>query len=298
MPPAHIALAVLCTVIWGLNFVVIKWGLVDFPPLLFAALRFMLASLPFLPFVKPPRTHWKWVVGIGVFLCVGQFGFLYAGMNYGMPAGLSSAVLQTQVFFTVIFAVAFIGERPRWQSLIGMALAFAGVAVIAGHLGGVPWGPFLMVISGAVCWAVSNVITRRAASPDAFGLIVWASLVAPVPLLALSWIIEGQSRIVAAIAGPSWLGLGSVVYIAFLSTNLAYGTWTLLLKKHPAASVAPFALMVPFWGIASSWLLLGERLDAAKLIGAGLIVAGVAANSWPMRGTRGPTRRSPAAASR
>lgn len=285
MPPAHIALAVLCTMIWGLNFVVIKWGLQDFPPLLFAALRFALASLPFLPFVRMPRAQWYWVVGIGLFLGVGQFGFLYSGMNFGMPAGLSSTVLQTQVFFTVILAIAFIGERPRWRNLIGMALAFGGVAVIAGHLGDVPWGPFLMVISGAACWAISNVITRRAASPDAFSLIVWASLAAPLPLLLLSWALEGQAQIEAAMVGPSWRGLGSLAYIAFLSTNLAYGTWSLLLRKHPAASVAPFALMVPFWGIGSSALLLGERLDTAKLIGAGLIVAGLAANSWPTRKT-------------
>ena len=272
--------------IWGLNFVVIKWGLADFPPLLFAALRFALASLPFLPFVRPPRTHWGWVVGVGLLLGVGQFGFLYSGMNFGMPAGLSSAVLQTQVFFTVIMAVAFIGERPRWQNLVGMTLAFVGVAVIAGHLGAVPWIPFLMVICGAACWAVSNVLTRRAASPDAFSLIVWASLAAPLPLLALSWALEGQARIESAITGPSWWGLGSLAYIAFLSTNLAYGTWSLLLRKHPAASVAPFALMVPFWGIGSSALLLGERLDTAKLIGAGLIVFGLAANAWPARKPR------------
>jgi O-acetylserine/cysteine efflux transporter len=226
------------------------------------------------------------VVGVGLFLGVGQFGFLYSGMNFGMPAGLSSAVLQTQVFFTVMFAVAFIGERPRWQSLVGMMLAFAGVAVIAGHLGEVPWIPFLLVICAAASWAVSNVLTRKAASPDGFSLIVWASLVAPLPLLALSWSLEGRARIEAAIVDPSWLGLGSLAYIAFLSTNLGFGIWTVLLKKHPAASVAPFALMVPFWGIASSALLLGERLDAAKLAGAGLIVAGLAANSWPARRTQ------------
>ena len=281
MPPAHVALAILCTVIWGFNFVVIKWALLDYPPLLLTALRFVLASLPFLPFVRPPRAKWYWVVGVGLFLGVGQFGFLFTGMSLGMPAGLSSAVLQTQVFFTVMMAIALLGERPRWQSLVGMALAFSGVAVIAGHLGAVPPLPFVLVILGAVSWAVSNIITRKAASPDAFALIVWASAVAPLPLLALSWAIEGQGRILAAFAAPSWSGLGSLCYLAFASTNIAYGVWSFLLKKYPAAAVAPFTLMVPFWGIGSSAFLLGERLEAEKLIGAALIVAGVAANSWP-----------------
>jgi O-acetylserine/cysteine efflux transporter len=283
MLPAHVALAFLCTLIWGVNFVVIKWALVDFPPLLLTALRFLLASIPFLPFVKRPRTRWHWVVAIGLFLGVGQFGFLFTGMSLGMPAGLSSAVLQTQVFFTVMMAILFLGERPRWQSVLGMALAFGGVAVIAGHLGAVPALPFVMVICAAISWAASNIITRKAASPDAFALIVWASVVAPLPLLALSWAIEGQERIVAALAAPSWLGLGSLIFLAFMSTNLAYGTWSYLLKRYPAASVAPFTLMVPFWGIGSSAILLGERLDTSKLTGAALIVAGVAANAWPNR---------------
>ena len=283
MSPRHIALAVLCTIIWGFNFVVIKWALVDFPPLLLTALRFVLASVPFLPFVRPPRAKWYWVVGVGLFLGVGQFGFLFTGMSLGMPAGLSSTVLQTQVFFTVVMAIALLGERPRWQSLLGMALAFGGVAVIAGHLGSVPAIPFAMVICAAISWAASNIVTRKASSPDAFALIVWASAVAPVPLFLLSWAVEGGPRIAAAFAGPSWLGLGSLAYLALLSTNLAYGSWSVLLKKYPAASVAPFTLMVPFWGISSSALLLGERLETEKLIGAALIVAGVAANSWPNR---------------
>jgi O-acetylserine/cysteine efflux transporter len=286
MPPTHIALAVLCTMIWGLNFVVIKWGLVDFPPLLFAGLRFALASLPFLPFLRAPRAQWRTVVGVGLFMGVGQFGFLYSGIKFGMPAGLSSAVLQTQAFFTVILAILVIGERPRWQNLVGMVMAFAGVATIAGHLGEVPWLPFLMVICAAASWAVSNVIVRRAAPPDAFGLIVWSSAVATLPLLALSWMLEGSARLLGALAGPSWLELGSLAYIAFLSTNIGFSAWSHLLRKHPAALVAPFALMVPFWGIGSSALLLGEKLDTAKLIGAGLIVAGLAANSWPARKAR------------
>src|SRR5271170_4340091 len=115
MPPLHIALAVLCMLIWGVTFIAIKLGLDHFPPLTFAALRFALASLPFLPFYRSPGVAWRWIIGIGLFLGVGQFGLLFIGMKLGMPPGLTSAVVQTQAFFTVLFAIAFLKERPRWQ---------------------------------------------------------------------------------------------------------------------------------------------------------------------------------------
>ena len=286
MPPIRIALVVLCTMIWGFNFVAIKIGLQSFPPLLFTAMRFALASLPFLLFVKPPDIRWPWVIAIGLFLGVLQFGFLFTGMALGMPPGLSSTMMQTQVFFTVILAVLLLGEKPRWQNLAGMALAFAGVLVIVGHLDEVPLMPFLMVIAGAASWAVSNILTRRAGASDAFRLIVRVSAVPPLPLLALSWAFEGQARMTAGFGTVDWFGIASLAFVAFAATNIAFGLWSWLLKRHPAATVAPFALLVPLWGVSSSMLIFGEQPGLAKAIGSALIVAGVAANSWPAKRLR------------
>lgn len=286
MPPFRVALVVLCTVIWGFNFVAIKVGLQNFPPLLFTAMRFVLASLPFLAFVKPPNIRWPWVIAIGLFLGVFQFGFLFTGMALGMPPGLSSTVMQTQVFFTVILAVLALGEKPRWQNLAGLVIAFSGALVIAGHLGDVPMIPFLMVVAGALSWAISNILTRRAGASDAFRLIVWVSAVPPLPLLALSWAIEGQARIVGGFTTVSWLSVAALAFVAFAATTIAFGLWSWLLKRHPAATVAPFALLVPFWGIGSSMLVFDEQLSLAKAIGCALIVAGIAANSWPARRLR------------
>ncbi len=159
----------------------IKWGVEAFPPLTFAALRFAFASLPFLLIYRSPGVAWKWIIGIGLFLGVGQFGLLFTGMKLGMPPGLTSAVVQTHAFFTVLFAIVFLKERPRWQNIAGLALAFVGVAVIAGNLGAVPLLPFLCVIGGAACWGVSNILTRQAGADDALRLIVWASLGAADP---------------------------------------------------------------------------------------------------------------------
>jgi len=283
MPPTHIALAVLCMVIWGVTFIAIKLGLDHFPPLTFAALRFALASLPFLPFYRSPGVAWRWIVGIGLFLGVGQFGLLFTGMKLGMPPGLTSVVVQSQALFTVLFAMMVLRERPRWQNLAGLALAFAGVLVIAGHLGPVPLIPFLLVIGGAACWGVSNILTRMAGSDDPLRLIVWASLVSPIPLLALSWAVDGGDAIVASLVHVNWVGLASLAVVAFGATNISFGLWSFLLKHHKAAMVAPYALLVPLFGMSSSLLAFGERFDTNKLIGSALIVLGMAANSWPTR---------------
>ena len=279
----HIALAVLVALIWGFNFVAIKLGLGSMPPLLFSALRLVLAAAPFLPFYRSPGVAMKWVIGIGLALGVGQFGLLFTAMNLGMPAGLSSAVLQTQVFFTTLFAALTLGERPGIRQMAGVVIAFAGVLTIAGSLDFGALGPFLMVIAAAACWATSNILTRRAKAMDPMRLMVWVSLVPPLPLLALSWLFEGPERMESAFTGMTWVGFGSLAYIAFGATIVGYGLWSMLLKRYPAAVVAPFSLLVPLFGLSSGALILGEKPGPQKLAGAALIILGVAANSWPVR---------------
>ncbi len=283
MPPVHIAAAVLCTVIWGANFIAAKFGLADFPPLLFTGLRFLMASAPFMLFVKPPDVNWRWVVAIGFFMGVAQFSLLFTGMKLGMPPGLSSAMMQTQPFFTMIFAIPTLHEKPRWQNLIGLALAFAGVLVIAGHLDGIPLIPFMLVIAAAACWAASNVCTRHAKASDANQLIVWASAVAPIPVFLLSWAQEGSTAIETGLMHATWLSWAGVAFTAFIATNVAYGLWSYLLKRYPAATVAPYSLLVPLWGVTLAKAVFGEPLSTSRWIGIALVVAGVAANSWPSR---------------
>jgi O-acetylserine/cysteine efflux transporter len=283
MPPFHVALAVLTALVWGCTFVFIKWGLDVFPPLTFAALRFACASLPFLLIYRSPGVAWTWIIGIGMFLGVGQFGLLFTGMKLGMPPGLTSSVVQTHAFFTVLFAIVFLKERPRWQNVTGLALALAGLVVIAGNLGAVPLIPFLLVVGGAACWGVANILTRQAHADNALRLIVWVSLIPPIPLLLLSWSTEGGDRIVQSFQHVTWLAVASLAVVSFGATNLAFGLWSYLLRKHRAAVVAPYALLVPLFGLSSSMIAVGEKLGPAKWIGSGLIVAGIAANSWPAR---------------
>ncbi|WP_327175912.1 EamA family transporter [Streptomyces sp. NBC_01335] len=300
MRPSHIALAVLVTALWGVNFVVIELGLDHFPPLLFSALRFLIAALPAVFFVGPPKVAWKWIVGVGLALGVAKFGLLFVGMDQGMGAGLSSLVLQVQAVFTALFAALTLGERPGGVRVAGMAVALAGIGVAAVDEGASgPVLAFVLVIAAAAFWGVSNVLTRKAAPPDSLNFMVWVSTVPVLPLLGLSLLFEGWDRDTDALAAMDWTGAGTVVYVAWISTVFGFGAWGYLLRHHPASSVAPFTLLVPVFGMSSAALLLDESVSPLRWCAAALLVGGVAVTSlggrWqkPAAGTGAPQAAAP-----
>lgn len=235
MRPAHLALAALVAAVWGVNFVVIEIGLDHFPPLLFSALRFLAAALPAVFLVGRPTVAWKWILAVGLVLGVAKFGLLFTGMDLGAPAGLSSLVLQVQAVFTALFAFAALGERPGRLKVAGMGVALAGIGVAAADEGGAgSLAGFALVIAAAACWGVSNVLTRKASPPDALNFMVWVSTVPVLPLLALSLLLEGPERDLAALRALDWTGAGVILYVAWVTTVFGFGAWGWLLRRHPA----------------------------------------------------------------
>lgn len=288
LSPSHVLLAVLVALVWGVNFVVIDVGLEHFPPLLFSALRFLAAAVPAVFLVGRPRVAWKWIIGVGLVLGVAKFGLLFIGMDRGMPAGLSSLVLQIQAVFTSLFAFAALGERPGRTRAVGMAVAVLGVALAAVDEGASgPLLPFVLVVAAAACWGVSNVLTRRAAPPDALNFVVWVSTVPVLPLLGLSLVVEGPRQDAAALRSLDWTDAGIVLYVAWITTLFGFGAWGWLLRTHPASTVAPFSLLVPVVGMSSSALLLHEPVGPMGWCAAALLVGGVAVTSLAPGGRTG-----------
>ena len=277
MQPRHIALAVVLSIFWGLNFVVIAVGLTDFPPLLLAALRFVVAALPVVFLPRPPLP-WKTLILLSSTLFVGQFALFFPSMALGIPPGLASIVLQVQAFITIGIAAAVLGERPTGRQLIGAAVTLVGLAVIASTVGanGVTVAGLALAVGSAVFWSIGNVMLRRLGKIDMLSLMSWLSLLAVLPLLLLSLILEGPARIGHALGGATWLTIGAVLYIGFVSTSFGYGAWGHLLKIYPAAVAAPFSLLVPVTGTISSALLLGETFGPLRLAGMALIMVGLA----------------------
>lgn len=279
MSPRDLLLALVVVVAWGVNFVVIKVGLHGVPPMLLGALRFTLAAVPAVFFVKRPQMPWRWLFAYGATISFGQFAFLFSAMYVGMPAGLASLVLQAQAFFTLIFAALFLHERFRVPNVVGLLIAAAGLAVI-GMQGGhaMTLAGFVLTLCAACSWALGNIVTKKVGKVDLVGLVVWGSLIPPLPFFALSYAFEGPQRIVAALSGISALSIFAVVYLAFIATLVGYGLWSRLLSRYPASQVAPFSLLVPIVGLASASLFLDERLSTVQIVGALLVMAGLAVN--------------------
>lgn len=270
-------LALLVVTVWGANFVVIEWGLQGMPPLLFVAMRFVLVLFPAIFFVPRPVGRWQDIALVGLLLSVGQFGLMYTSLAAGMPPGLASLVLQVQAAFTVVFAAVVLREMPGRRQLTGVALGLVGLGVVAlGRGGSVPLGALGLCVAAAASWAGGNVAVRRLPGVNGLSLTVWSGLVVPVPLLALSLVIDGPTAVAQALAHLSWPNILSTAYTAGLASLFGYGVWNGLMGRHRAAEVAPYSLLVPVVGMTTALLVRGERPSVLALIGGVLLVAGVA----------------------
>jgi O-acetylserine/cysteine efflux transporter len=274
----------------GFSFVPIKVGLREMPPFALCGFRFFFAAIPLVFFVKRPRIPWPYVVGYGLAIGVFQFGLLFLGINLGMPAGLASLVIQIQVFFTIGLGIAFLGDRLQRHNLIGAAIATVGVALLAVHKLDAGVGTtlvgFLLVVGAAVAWSVGNIIAKRAAGAyhaDMFALVVWSSLVPPLPLALLSYAFEGGPAAWHAVASAGALTWACALFLAWGATLFGFGSWAGLMHRYPTALISPFALLIPVSGVVCTWLLLGETLAPLQMFGALLIFAGLFVNVYGPR---------------
>ena len=284
LPASHLLLALAIVAVWGTNFVVIKLSLAAFPPFLFAALRYAFAFFPLVFFVPRPKTSWVNLCIYGLAVGVGQFGVLYFAIDGRISPGLASLVIQTQVFFTIGFAMFFAKERLRTYQMLAVLVAMTGLGIIALHTDATTTflGLALVVFTG-FSWGVANTVSRRAGSINMLSYVVWASVFAIPPLFAISFLFEGgwghmstslTSAPVGAWAGVLWQSWGNTIF--------GYSAWAWLLSKHPAAVVAPAPLLVPIFGMGAAAYFLGESLPAWKILAAGLVIVGLIINLfWP-----------------
>ena len=307
MTPIHIALAVLITFIWGVNFTFIAWALESFPPLMLTALRFFFTAVPLVLFLKPPKfNRTLFIYAIGTFVM--QYAFVFTAMHLGASAGLTALLLQVQIFITVLLAFVILGEAVSRMQSIGMVVGVLGLGVIALNLGGdMPLVGFICILIAAIGWSFGNIASKQASTQQstsnistalpvnsnrnnkasnktsalsALALVVWGGLIACVILTLSSLLLETEAWQLATFTQASlksWLSLGFIVYI---STLIGFGLWAHLLAQNTASKVMPFALLVPIFGMATSVLFTGEvvtwwKMLAMMLILSGLILANV-----------------------
>ena len=299
MTPLHIALAVLVTFIWGVNFTFIAWALESFPPLMLTALRFFFTAVPLVLFLKPPKfNRTLFIYAIGTFVM--QYAFVFTAMHLGASAGLTALLLQVQIFITVLLAYVMLGEAVSRMQIIGMLVGVLGLGVIALNLGGdMPLVGFICILIAAIGWSFGNIASKQASTQQSIGnvsttspansnkasnkisalsalsLVVWGGLIACVVLTLSSLLFENEAWTLATFTQASfksWLSLGFIVYV---STLIGFGLWAHLLSQNIASKVMPFALLVPVFGMATSVLFTGEVVTWWKLLAMVLILSGL-----------------------
>ncbi|WP_062205578.1 EamA family transporter [Aureimonas sp. AU12] len=277
LPLRHLLLALAVVAVWGTNFVVIRIGLDHLPPLLFAALRFLFACLPGVFFVRRPRVPFVSMAAYGLLIGAGQFGLLFIALRSQIAPGLASLVIQVQVFFTIGLAVWLSGERVRSFQWGALALGATGLLVIAAHTDAAttPLGLGLVVLA-ALSWAGGNIVAKRSGVTDMLPFVIWASLFSAPPLFLASFALEGWDAIRAGILYADATTWAAVAWQTVGNTLFGYTAWGFLLSRHPAASITPTALLVPVFGMAASFIWLGEPLPLWKLGAAALVMSGLA----------------------
>jgi len=286
MAPRDLLAALVVVIIWGTNFVAMKYGLRHLTPFQLGAGRYIFAVLPLVLFVRPPALPARWMLMYGLFQGVGQFGFVFLSLKVGMSASLASVLLQTQVFFTAFYGFLLLGERPSRQLLAGLFLAALGLVCFGMNYLGLNSGTaalrtettaagFALCLAGAAMWAASNIVVRHAqrVSPgfDPLAFLVWSSLTPILPFIALSLLFDAPAARWQWQDAPfvTWC---AVAYLGWMATVVGYGLWTTLLKRYPANKVAPFSLGVPVAGITSGLFVLDESITAWQWSGIALIV--------------------------
>jgi O-acetylserine/cysteine efflux transporter len=287
LPLSHALLGLAVVAVWGSNFVVITWGLQQFPPLLLAALRFTLAFFPLALLLPRPRLPWRDLAAYGLLIGAGQFGLLFLAMRGHISPGLASLLVQVQVFFTIGLAMLWRGQRVQRLQWLALGMAVLGLAWIGANAApgaDVSALGIGLILLAALCWAGGNaVVSRSPAGTNMLAYVVWSSGFAVPPLLALSYAFEGPGAIGQALRQADALGWACVLWQSIGNAMFGYAAWGWLLARHPAATVAPLALGVPVFGMGSAALLLGEAMPAWKLGAAALVLGGLALNLlWPL----------------
>ncbi|MGM4905192.1 DMT family transporter [Tardiphaga sp. 866_E4_N2_1] len=271
----QIACAVMVPLLWGYQFVVIKVGIVEFPPLFFLGLRFLAMALLLVPFVKKPaRQELSPVAAISIFLGGLNFGLFYVGLGLG-SGSISAVAYQLATPFTILLAWPLLAERPSLITSSGVLLAFLGVVVLAAGPGlSANAIPILLVVGAALAFAVANVLTKRHGPFDPLMLTGWSSLFTVPQVMLMSFVLEdGQLTSLVTADERGWLALA---YTVFIGGIVGFSLWFWLIARCTMGRVAPFGLLLPVFALISSVLFLDEHITPTLIVGALLAISGVA----------------------
>ncbi|TVO74862.1 DMT family transporter [Sedimenticola selenatireducens] len=272
MKPGDLIQALIVVIIWGFNFVMIKTAVSEIPPLALTALRFSFVALLVAPFFRPTREQLPKLIWLALILGCGHFGMLFIGLR-GADAATTALMIQLGIPFSVILATVFFSDSLGWGRILGMSLAFAGAALLAGEPHGATPAALGALLFSAFCWAWANILIKQYTQIHAMTIIGWMSLFS-VPLLVLaSFFLETDQ--LTAIQSASWKAWAALGYIAIGSSIIAYYIWYRLIARLTINQVVPFSMLAPMLGVAAGILILNEEFTFYKALGGLLTIGGI-----------------------
>jgi len=266
-------LILLSTFILGVNYVAVKIGVAEFPPLFMVALRFTIVASILIWFAKAPGEYFPAVLLFSFTMGLLHFGLIFIGFER-VDASLVAIIFQLGVPFSVIFARIFLGEDFGWRRWVGIGIAFSGAVLIAGAPQSSSNLFYLMIVLiSIIAWGIASIQIRRMADYDAISLSAWMTLLAAPQLYLASVLLEtGQISAAMEASISAW---GAVFFTAIGASIIGYGLWYHLIGKYTVNKIIPFGFLAPLFGIASAVILLGESMTTITIIGTVLILSGV-----------------------
>ncbi len=279
----HLLCALLVAITWGSNFVALKTAFTEIPPFLFLTLRFLLCSVPLLLFVPRPKISFKLLLSISLFQWIAHFSLLFLALYLGIPGGIASLILQSQIIFTMLFSAMWLQSRLHPLQIIGIAVSLVGISMIGLQMEGQSnLISFILLIGSAISISVANIMFKKASNVNMLSLVVWSSLIPPIPMFLMSLYFEGWPNIVCCLQNLSFSVIAAVLYTSWMATLVGLSLWAYLMSKNDPSHVVPFSLLIPVIALATTSWFLGETLSTTILFAGIIIFSGLIINQWPM----------------
>ncbi len=254
-----------------------KIGVSQIGPFLLASMRFLIASVPLIFFIKKPNVPLIFIACYSLTFGLGQFGLLFSAIKLGLPSGMASLLVQLQVMFTPLLSLIVLKQKISTSTILAIFLSLMGLMVILyTKQEGSGLFPVILGCGAAFSWALSNVVISWGKSRNLvytpISLVIWASALLPVPFLLMA-LFTGELNDITT--GDVINSLPSAFYLGMIATVIAYHFWVKALSIFPAAHVAPFSLMIPIIGLIIGRFMFQEVLNEIEALGCGFILIGL-----------------------
>ncbi len=280
-------------VVWGSTYLAIRVGDETIPPLVLAAVRYVIAGVVMFPAAmqnaassaraagaqarryRPRRSEWLGCAVVGILL-LGANGAVCVGETT-VPSGLTALLIATVPLWLLGMDAALNHARLGLAPAAGLAIGLAGVGLLSGlggGKGGVSASGVVIILCAAAAWALGTIMARRVATPASPALTSAMQLLTGGAFLLVLAAATGEfgSFRLSAVSGRSWLAVG---YLIVVGSIVAFSAYVVAVRMLPTATVATYAYVNPVIAVLLGTLILNERVSAGMLAGGVLIVGAV-----------------------